>query len=329
VPALRQRTAWPEPGDLPPDANSEPRQRTSSGNCRVGTPTGAARRSRGTGLRQGLRRPAQTNPPRRTLPPGRGTVPHEGGRQTRTPAPRMRAGAPPVGSGGNACTRSTWGDRYPRDTRSWRRPRKAAWRTELSCDSRRDSAIPRWTDVSTPTNGKRLGVGLPPPRGARGRAGPGRACGGEVRAPSRPWATARSSATAGNTVRRSNDPRERLRRHRRARSAIRHRLHPGGVLGADARRPSRQRERGRRRLAAGGLDSLHRGELTIVDRSGLEAASCPCYRTIRDEFDRLLGPRPWWSDAHAVTDRARWLCMRGPAVSCGEASNGGGMEAPR
>ncbi len=29
--------------------------------------------------------------------------------------------------------------------------------------------------------------------------------------------------------------------------------------------------------------------MTITDRPGLEAASCECYRIIRDEFDRLLG----------------------------------------
>ena len=30
--------------------------------------------------------------------------------------------------------------------------------------------------------------------------------------------------------------------------------------------------------------------LSIVDRAGLETASCECYRIIRNEFDRLLGP---------------------------------------
>lgn len=38
-----------------------------------------------------------------------------------------------------------------------------------------------------------------------------------------------------------------------------------------------------------GLIEYHRGNMTILDRPGLEAASCECYRTVLAEFSRLLG----------------------------------------
>jgi CRP-like cAMP-binding protein len=41
-----------------------------------------------------------------------------------------------------------------------------------------------------------------------------------------------------------------------------------------------------------GLIAYTRGTLSVVDRPGLEAASCECYATIRGEFDRLLPPAP-------------------------------------
>ena len=39
-----------------------------------------------------------------------------------------------------------------------------------------------------------------------------------------------------------------------------------------------------------GLIRLGRKAIRITDPSGLEAASCECYRVTRDEYDRLLGP---------------------------------------
>jgi CRP-like cAMP-binding protein len=42
-------------------------------------------------------------------------------------------------------------------------------------------------------------------------------------------------------------------------------------------------------LAKAGLISYARGQLTVHDRAGLEAASCECYRIIAAEFDRLIG----------------------------------------
>jgi CRP-like cAMP-binding protein len=44
------------------------------------------------------------------------------------------------------------------------------------------------------------------------------------------------------------------------------------------------------RLQQQGAIAYHRGMVTISHRPALEAASCPCYRVIRGEYDRLLGP---------------------------------------
>jgi CRP-like cAMP-binding protein len=49
-------------------------------------------------------------------------------------------------------------------------------------------------------------------------------------------------------------------------------------------------------VAAGNLQSARfvrfdRGRIRILDRAGLEESACECYAIIRNEFDRLLGPR--------------------------------------
>jgi len=41
-------------------------------------------------------------------------------------------------------------------------------------------------------------------------------------------------------------------------------------------------------LQAAGLIRYHRGNVTIVDRAGLESVSCECYQVIKDELDRVV-----------------------------------------
>lgn len=37
------------------------------------------------------------------------------------------------------------------------------------------------------------------------------------------------------------------------------------------------------------LVSYSRGDITVLDRAGLEAVSCGCYRAVKDTYDRILG----------------------------------------
>jgi CRP-like cAMP-binding protein len=46
-----------------------------------------------------------------------------------------------------------------------------------------------------------------------------------------------------------------------------------------------------RHLQDAGLIQYSRGHIKLVNRRGLEAMACECYRNVEDELDRLLGPR--------------------------------------
>jgi CRP-like cAMP-binding protein len=42
------------------------------------------------------------------------------------------------------------------------------------------------------------------------------------------------------------------------------------------------------KLQAAGLIRYSRGRITVLDRGGLEARTCECYRVVKTEYDRLL-----------------------------------------
>ncbi|WP_366510670.1 hypothetical protein [Limnohabitans sp.] len=42
------------------------------------------------------------------------------------------------------------------------------------------------------------------------------------------------------------------------------------------------------RLQRQGLISYSRGRIKVLDRVGMEACSCECYKVIKTEYDRLL-----------------------------------------
>lgn len=45
-------------------------------------------------------------------------------------------------------------------------------------------------------------------------------------------------------------------------------------------------------LQQGGLIRYSRGRIQVLDRAGLEAAACPCYRIVREEYARMLARSP-------------------------------------
>jgi hypothetical protein len=43
-------------------------------------------------------------------------------------------------------------------------------------------------------------------------------------------------------------------------------------------------------MQTAGLISYHRGTIQVLDRAGLEKASCECYAIVKERFDAFLTP---------------------------------------
>jgi hypothetical protein len=65
-------------------------------------------------------------------------------------------------------------------------------------------------------------------------------------------------------------------------------------------------------LSENGLISYRHGKLKVLDRAGLEQASCECYALIRERFDRLGGGRAETGQINGTwSARARASSSRG------------------
>src|SRR5450755_2199041 len=59
-------------------------------------------------------------------------------------------------------------------------------------------------------------------------------------------------------------------------------------------------------LQTAGLISYHRGKIQVIDRAGLEKASCECYAIVKERFDAFLAP-PLTAVQGDTTGRINWL----------------------
>ncbi|HEY0329988.1 MAG TPA: Crp/Fnr family transcriptional regulator [Rhodopseudomonas sp.] len=57
-------------------------------------------------------------------------------------------------------------------------------------------------------------------------------------------------------------------------------------------------------MQTAGLISYHRGTIQVLDRPGLEQASCECYAIVKQRFDAFLKPPPTAVQGHSRSGRA-------------------------
>jgi len=60
------------------------------------------------------------------------------------------------------------------------------------------------------------------------------------------------------------------------------------------------------KLQKAGLIQYHRGHMHVLDRHGLEARACECYRVVKKEYDRLLPPGRKINEHYEAPRRPAW-----------------------
>ena len=70
------------------------------------------------------------------------------------------------------------------------------------------------------------------------------------------------------------------------------------------------------KLQADGLISYSRGTITITDRPRLTNVACDCYRVIKEEFDTIIGYRPWPEPRSRDSSSPRRPGSPAPALRC-------------
>jgi len=110
-----------------------------------------------------------------------------------------------------------------------------------------------------------------------------------------------------------------LMSHERAEAARFHLTHAFMAYMLGVRRVGITRAAGD--LQRRGLIRYHRGELTVLDRPGLEAAACGCYAADRTGYERVMGRRAATTNGSAAISTISTISTKETSMSKGQRGN--------